>query len=203
MPRRANIRPEEAGRDRILEAGRAVFGERGLDATSIAEIGERAGIAKSLLYHHFGSKAGLYEANLEDDGAQLVAAVAAAVPPPEDDDSPRLRPGVDALLRFFHDHPDIWRLAVRDSPSDPQLREVHARVDASVSDALRGVLTTPEKRLAKPDLVDLVALAVRTYSSWWYDHSEVPREEVLEAILDVATAGATRIMTRTLPHPAA
>src|SRR3954462_888065 len=93
MPRRANTRPEEAGRDRILEAGRAVFGERGFDATSIAEIGERAGITKSLLYHHFGSKAGLYEAILAADGEQLVAAVAAAVPP---GDGPRLRPGVDA-----------------------------------------------------------------------------------------------------------
>src|SRR3954454_14328053 len=105
MPRRANIRPDEAGRDRILEAGRTVFGEHGFDATSIAEIGERADIAKSVLYHHFGSKAGLYEAILEADGRELIAAVAAAVAPQGEGDGPRLRPGIDAFLRFLQEHP--------------------------------------------------------------------------------------------------
>ena len=37
MPRKAKIRPGEPGRDRVLEAGLELFGERGYDATSIAE----------------------------------------------------------------------------------------------------------------------------------------------------------------------
>src|SRR3954447_24669483 len=189
MPRRANIRPDEPGRDKILDAGRAVFGSRGFDGASIAEIGREAGIAKSVLYHHFGSKAGLYEAVLEADARGLIAAVAAAVPPARD--APRLRPGVDAFLAYLHDHRDSWRLMTRDAPADPKVRAIHQRIEASISKELRKLLALPEKRLAKPHLVDLVALAVRTYAAWWYAHPEVSREQVLEAILDVAAAGAT------------
>src|SRR5256885_1414848 len=100
MPRRAKIRPDEPGDEKILDAARAMFGEQGFDGTSIVEIGDRAGIAKSVLYHYFGSKAGLYRAIVEHDGQALIEAVADAVPP-HGDPGPRLRPGVDAFLRYL------------------------------------------------------------------------------------------------------
>ena len=192
MPRPAKIRPEEPGRERILDAGREMFGTRGYDATSIAEIGERAGITKSVLYHHFGSKAGLYRAVVEEDGRALIDAVASALPAPRQS-GPRLRPGVDAFLKFLSDHPDTWRLMTRDAPADPELRALHGDIDAAVSKSLRGLLATPEKVLAKPHLVELIALAVRTYASWWKDHPEVPRGAVVDAISDLAAAGARRV----------
>src|SRR3954463_13151010 len=173
MPRRAKIRPDEPGREKVLSAGLELFGERGYDATSIAEIGMRAGIAKSVLYHYFGSKAGLYQAIIEHDGQALVEAVAAAVPP-LGEPGPRLRPGVDAFLRYLSEHPDTWRLMTRDPPADPALRAVHERIDADVSKALRSLLAMPAKVRAKPDVVELVALAVRTYAAWWQDHPTVP-----------------------------
>jgi AcrR family transcriptional regulator len=194
MPRRAKIRPDEPGDEKILDAARAIFGERGYDATSIAEIGLRAGIAKSVLYHYFGSKAGLYEAIVEHDGQALVEAVAAAVPP-AGKPGPRLRPGVDAYLRFLSEHPDTWRLITRDPPSDPRLRALHERVERSVGRTLRELLAHPGKARRKPDLVDLVALAVRTYAAWWRSHPGVPREQMVEAIGDFAAAAARRIGT--------
>jgi AcrR family transcriptional regulator len=192
VPRKANIRPDEPGREKILDAARTMFGNRGFDATSIAEIGVGAGISKSVLYHYFGSKAGLYQALLEHDGQALIAFVAAAVPPP-DEDAPRLRAGVDAFLTFLSEHPETWKLMTRDPPADPQLRELHKRIDDSVGATLRHLLAAPAKRTARPELVDLVALAVRTYASWWQDHPEVPREEVVDAIADLAAASAHRI----------
>jgi AcrR family transcriptional regulator len=200
VPRRAKIRPDEPGREKIFDAGRAVFGEQGFDGTSIAEIGARAGIAKSVLYHYFGSKAGLYQAIVEHDGEALVEAVAAAVPPPGEP-GPRLRPGVDAFLRFLSEHPDTWRLMTRDPPADPKLRGLHDRADQAVSSTLRGLLAHPEKAKGKPDLVDLVALAVRTFASWWRSHPEIPREEVVGAIGDLAAAGARRISSRRASEP--
>lgn len=195
VPRRANIRPDEPGRERILEAGRAVFGERGFDAASIAEIGRRAGVAKSVLYHYFGSKAGLYRALLESDRDALVEAVAAAVPA-DRSATPRLRPGVDAFLRFLSEHRDTWRLVTREAPADPELRKLHDEVSESVSASLRELLALPAKTEAHPELVDLVALAVRTYALWWYAHPEVPREDVVEAIGDVAAAASRRYRAR-------
>jgi AcrR family transcriptional regulator len=195
VPRKANIRPDEPGREKILDAARAMFGDRGFDATSIAEIGAGAGISKSVLYHYFGSKAGLYQALLEHDGQALIEAVAAAVPPPEVN-APRLRPGVDAFLKFLTEHPETWNLMTRDPPADPKLRELHKRFDDSVAATLRFWLAAPDKRTARPELVDLVALAVRTYASWWQDHPEVPREEVVDAIVDLAAASAHRVTGR-------
>src|SRR3954469_19020516 len=105
MPRRANVRPNEPGREKILDAGRAVFGAHGYDGASIAEIGRHAGIAKSVLYHYFGSKAGLYEAILEADAQGLIDAVASAVPS-DKGVTPRLRPGLDAFLQYLSEHRD-------------------------------------------------------------------------------------------------
>src|SRR4051794_31741858 len=106
MPRRAKVRPDEPGRERVLEAGLDLFGERGYHAVSVAEIGVRAGIAKSVLYHHFGSKAGLFEAIAESETRDLLASAADAVP--DDPDEPRVRAGVDAYLRFFAERPAVW-----------------------------------------------------------------------------------------------
>ncbi|MFL5911278.1 MAG: TetR/AcrR family transcriptional regulator [Gaiellaceae bacterium] len=195
MPRRAKIRPDEPGREKILDAARDLFGERGFDATSIAEIGAEAGISKSVLYHYFGSKAGLYRTLLEKDGRALVEAVAAAVPA-EGVVTPRLRPGVDAYLRFLSEHPASWRLMTRDPPADPELRAVRTEVERAVAAALEELLSVPAKRTARPELVALVALAIRTYGSWWQVHPEVVREQVVEAIGDVAAAAATRVRPR-------
>ena len=49
-------------RDRVLDAAVELFAERGYDATSVAEVVARAGVAKGGFYHHFPSKeALLYE----------------------------------------------------------------------------------------------------------------------------------------------
>src|SRR3954452_16689733 len=177
MPRRAHLRPDEPGREKILGAGRAVFGTRGYDGASIAQIGREAGIAKSVLYHYFGSKAGLYEAILEADAQGLIDAVASAVPR-DKGTTPRLRPGLDAFLRYLSEHRESWRLLTRDAPTDPDVAAIHARVDAAISKSLRSLLALPEKSLAKPHIVELVAMAIRTYSAWWYDNPRVPREQI-------------------------
>ncbi len=191
MPRRANVRPDEPGYARVLLAGREVFGERGYEATSVAEIGERAGIAKSVLYHYFGSKAGLYAAILEDETRALVQRVNEALPP--DPRSPRLRAGVNAYLGFLAERPAAWRLLLRDPPTQPELAELHARLDRERGAALSALLASPDKRSRKTAHVDLLTTAIRTFAAWWYDHRDVPREQVADAILDVARASARRI----------
>jgi AcrR family transcriptional regulator len=189
MPRRAKVRPDEPGREKILDAGLELFGERGYHAASIAEIGERAGIAKSVLYHYFGSKAALYEAILEAQTDELTERVAAAVPP----GPARLRAGVDAYLSFLAERPAAWRLLLRDPPAEPALIEVHERLARRRAEGLAAVLATPAKRARSGVQVELVATAIRAFAAWWYEHREVPRDQVAQAIVDVARAGARRV----------
>jgi AcrR family transcriptional regulator len=194
MPRRAKIRPDEPGRQKVLAAALELFGERGYHETSIAEIGERAGISKSVLYHYFGSKAGLYEVIAESEGRALLERVARAVP--SDPEAPRLRAGVDAFLSFLAERPATWRLIVRDPPADPELIAVHERILREREDALAALLAQPSKRRSAEAHVSLMAATIRALAGWWYEHQEVPREQVVDMAMDVAAAAARRLGQR-------
>jgi TetR/AcrR family transcriptional regulator len=60
-------------RDMILTGARAEFSEKGFDGARIDEIALRAGVNKNLLYHHYGSKDGLFTALLESTYATMRA----------------------------------------------------------------------------------------------------------------------------------
>lgn len=190
MPRRANLRPDEPGRERVVVAALELFGERGYHATSIADIGARAGIAKSVLYHHFGSKAGLFEEIAETQTRDLLAHVADALP--DDPAESRVRAGVDAYLRFFEERPSAWRLLLRDPPADPALVAVHERLAAERERALGELLAGQDKLRDRPQAVGLLATAIRAFAAWWYEHRDVPRSAVTDAVMDVVRAGARR-----------
>jgi len=49
-------------RARIRDAAIRLFAERGMDATTVRDIAQAAGVSPGLLRHHFGSKEGLREA---------------------------------------------------------------------------------------------------------------------------------------------
>ena len=50
----------------LLRSARQVFAEYGYHGATIAEITRRAAVSTPVLYHHFGSKAGLYSAVMEE-----------------------------------------------------------------------------------------------------------------------------------------
>ncbi|HTK64083.1 MAG TPA: TetR/AcrR family transcriptional regulator [Pseudonocardia sp.] len=63
-PMRAPVRPQRAPgiatRRRLLDAGRHVFARDGVSGAATGDIVAEAGVAPTALYHHFGSKAGLF-----------------------------------------------------------------------------------------------------------------------------------------------
>ncbi len=60
------------GRESLLAAAAALFAELGYDAVTTRQILERAGVEAPSLYHHFGSKLGLYRAVLSDTSEPFV-----------------------------------------------------------------------------------------------------------------------------------
>jgi AcrR family transcriptional regulator len=81
--RRPRRHDAEASRAALLAAAAALFEERGYDAATVREIGERAGVDAALIARYFGGKEGLYLASMESerrpplpaDPAELVAAI--------------------------------------------------------------------------------------------------------------------------------
>lgn len=56
---------EQGSRDRILEIALQEFSKKGFSGARVARIAERASTSKHMLYYHFDSKIGLYEAVLQ------------------------------------------------------------------------------------------------------------------------------------------
>jgi len=52
-------------REQLLDAAERVFLERGVGHASLAEVADAAGVTRGAVYHHFDSKAALFEAMVE------------------------------------------------------------------------------------------------------------------------------------------
>ncbi len=62
---------------RLVAAALELFNRRGYAATTVREIVAAAGVTKPVLYYHFGSKEGIYNAILQRSLAEFTAALAA------------------------------------------------------------------------------------------------------------------------------
>lgn len=69
----------EASRQALLSAASALFDERGYDAATVREIGERAGVDPALIARYFGGKEGLFLETLERDACRSMPAEPAEV----------------------------------------------------------------------------------------------------------------------------
>ena len=66
-------------REQLLDVGRALFAEKGFEATSIEEIAARAGVSKPVVYEHFGGKEGLYAVVVDREMSDLLDRLTAAL----------------------------------------------------------------------------------------------------------------------------
>jgi AcrR family transcriptional regulator len=72
-PKRA--RDAEASRARVWTAAAAEFAARGFDGAKVDRIAANAHVNKAMIYYHFASKAGLYNAILQDTFSAITEAV--------------------------------------------------------------------------------------------------------------------------------
>lgn len=99
----------DATRDSILAAARRLFVEHGFAGASLSDIAAAAGVTKSLIHHHFGSKQGLWDAMKEECAATYtsqLAATLAAQPP----DVGLLKESLASYYEFLRRNPDEVRL---------------------------------------------------------------------------------------------
>ncbi len=95
----------------LADAARQEFAEFGYAGARTDRIARRAGVNKQLVFYYFGSKAGLFEALVQDAGA-AVEAVATLAPAPAAHASERLRLQLGAVFAALQDRSDLTRLVV-------------------------------------------------------------------------------------------
>ncbi len=110
---RTRLNPE-ARKELLRAEARSVFAERGYAASGLAEIAERAGVNKRLLYYYFpDGRPQLFCAVMADLTVELMDAVRAAVSAPVNT-ARRVERLVDALVTYFEQQPDAFNLLFRD-----------------------------------------------------------------------------------------
>lgn len=66
-------------REQLMDIAKAVFAERGFQATTMDDVAKAAGFTKPILYQYFESKSTLYQEIVARTGARLVEEIAIAV----------------------------------------------------------------------------------------------------------------------------
>lgn len=140
-------RPKASSRETLAEAACELFLERGYDATSVADITQRAGVSRSSFFNYFSSKSDVLWSGLDDRISSAVEDLVAVV---ADRDGVEVRRILTRLVDGFA--PDSLALAMTNSSAmglddeleqDAALRQ--ARLAAALADLARrsGVAPLP------------------------------------------------------------
>ncbi|PRB18971.1 TetR/AcrR family transcriptional regulator [Microbacterium sp. MYb62] len=101
-------RPKASSRETLAEAACELFLERGYDATSVADITQRAGVSRSSFFNYFSSKSDVLWSGLD---ARIAASVDALAELGDRADGDAVRAVLREVLRDFA--PDPLALALR------------------------------------------------------------------------------------------
>ena len=95
-------------REHLQKTALRLFSMRGYDGVGVQEIVDSAGVTKPSLYHHFGSKRGLLEALLKQEGGLFIETIETASAY-DGDLSHTLERVLDAAVDFAEGAPDFYR----------------------------------------------------------------------------------------------
>jgi AcrR family transcriptional regulator len=172
-----------ASRAELLEAARQSFTELGYDATTVAGILERAGMARGALYHYFpGGKAEIFTAvfDMINEAFHQRRDALRGLPSPV----ARLRAGVAMFLELSTED-DFARIALTDAP-----RIVPGQAERGSTYALLREQVTEATELGEIHPLDIEATAMALYSAvrsaGEYVHAAADRP--------AAMAAATRVL---------
>jgi AcrR family transcriptional regulator len=189
---------EPNARERLERAALALFVEHGYDATTVAEIADRAGLTKSTFFRHFADKREVLFGG-QDMLAELFRAAIRAAPPAAATADCLAAALESAAVAFTPDRHDLapQRQAVIAANSELQERQLlkRARLASAMAEALRargaGDVTA---RLA----AEVGVLAFSTaYARWAAPENSQSFAEIARAALRELQASATTLGAET------
>ena len=183
-------------REQLLDIGRRLFAERGLDGTSIEEIAARADVSKPVVYEHFGGKEGLYAVVVDREVERFIA-MATRLLAGEDNTMEKFEVAAVELLRYIQDNSDGFRILVRDSnPSSGSgtfaslISDIASQVEYILGDVLKERGYDPKLApLYAQMLVGMVAFT----GQWWLDARKPELEEVAAHLVNLAWNGLSEL----------
>jgi AcrR family transcriptional regulator len=181
----------------LLDVGRRLFAERGLDGTSIEEIAAKAGVSKPVVYEHFGGKEGLYAVVVDREVGRFLEMATRLLE--GDDNTVKFEVAAVSLLRYIQDNADGFRILVRDSnPTSGSgtfaslISDVAGQVEYILGDVLKTRGYDP--KLAPMYSQMLVGMVAFT-GQWWLDARKPNLEEVAAHLVNLAWNGLSQLET--------
>ena len=194
----------QARRDELLDAAVDAIRRHG-PQVSMEDLARSAGVTKPILYRHFGHRDGLTAALATRfaDGLQatLLDAMGSGT-----DARETLVKTIDAYLSFVERDPEVYRFLVRRLSADPE-----ADGELSVGNFLRqvgnqvAVVVGEQMRAAKVDSGGAEPLAhgivgmVHAAGDWWLERQTMPRERVVQYVVDLLWGGMATGLGLTTP----
>jgi AcrR family transcriptional regulator len=180
-------------REQLLDVGRRLFAERGLEGTSIEEIAARADVSKPVVYEHFGGKEGLY-AVVVDREVERITELATRLLSGQDH-MEKFEVAAVELLRYIQDNSDGFRILVRDSSPGSGtfaslISDIASQVEYILGDVLRDRGYDP--KLAPMYAQMLVGMVAFT-GQWWLDARKPDVEEVAAHLVNLAWNGLSKL----------
>jgi AcrR family transcriptional regulator len=187
------VRWQPDARARLQEAALALFGERGYEETTVAEIAERAGLTKRTFFRYFTDKREVLFAGSELLEQQMVAAVEAA--PATAAPLGLIGVALDAAARRFEEARDFAGPRHRIIASSHELQERELIKAASLAAALSRALGARGLGDAAATLAARTCLVVMqvAFEQWVDEPDRAPFQQVardaLAQLRQIAAAG--------------
>ena len=152
------------GNDSIIQAAIRLFGQRGIDATSLREVAGAAGVSPALVVHHFGGKEGLVSA-VDEAALQEFGLAYGTGEPAEGSDL--LRQRAEQTARVMREHPEacayLGKALVEGTPGSTRLFRLMIGGGQAEIDALA------EKGALREEADRLWATLQHFFLIWWPD----------------------------------
>ena len=184
-PRR---RQAEQRRAQLIDTAMNVFAEKGVEAATVKDLSEAAGVAPGLLYHYFRSKDDLLRAVLERHYflPQLHQITSPDRNRPANEVLREVAQGFAAVLR---EHRQVLQMMLREAPSNPAVAE---RIERARREGVRLLDEYLRSRVAAGELRphDTAAAArLLLYAAFMAHLTETPTDAFLPAVVEIVLHG--------------
>jgi AcrR family transcriptional regulator len=178
-------------RQKLVDAAEQVFGEKGYEAASIADITRQAEVALGTFYVYFPDKKALFIEVVDNLGERLRETLREASAGAQG----RLaveRAGLKAFLQFAHKHRLLYRV-VRQAEfvDEATYRRYYARIAEPYAEALAAAMDAGEARRMDPETLAYCLMGIGDFLGMrfvhWRTHREL--ERVLEAAMEFISHG--------------
>lgn len=182
-------------RQQLIEIARALFAERGYEATSIEEIAQRANVSKPVVYEHFGGKEGLYAVVVDREMSRLLDMITSSLS--QNRSRVRVERVALALLTYVEEHTDGFRILVRDSSVVAPSGTYSSLLNDAISQVGYLLAGDFSRRGFDPGLATMYAQAlvgmVSTTATWWLDERTPSKEVVAAHLVNLCWNGLTNL----------